>query len=177
MTHSQYVAVFEDLATKHSQIAHQVGGRNAFARMIRTGWPDIRLEYTQLLHGIRGSLTYPALVVESAEVQYQDNQGDQRTRAHNGAFLILQSASVQNDGDADVDAKLSQCEAIGEQILAALFKMWQGDPRIRIPEVGRENILFPAEGLVGTRFDFTYYTYASGALYHQPDNWTIDPLA
>ncbi|WBO86244.1 hypothetical protein [Hymenobacter yonginensis] len=180
LRHSQYVALFRDLATRHHKIQHspQV---SRFARVVVSIDPfqkqvDLaEMAQTQLGRHYAPGSTSQMLVVESCHTQYLDNGGDNKQRRRSGAFYVFEKLP-KNFTEDQVEAAIDATEQTGEQILAAVLHQLSGQVKVRLDEksISSDTIGPIGDGTwYGTRFDFDFTNPASAALAYNPAAFSI----
>ncbi|MCA8830521.1 hypothetical protein [Hymenobacter pini] len=175
LRHSQYVAVFRDLATRHQLIQHSPA-QPRFARVVVSIDPfqkqvDLaEMARTQLGRYYKAGATNQMLVVESCHTQYLDNGGDNKQRRRSGAFYVFQKIADSNNQD-QIEQAIDATEQTGEQILAAVLHQLSGQVKVRIDEksITSDTIGPIGDGTwYGTRWDFDFTTPATAALAYNP---------
>ena len=109
MTHSDYIAFFEDLATRHKLLLHS-GSEKHF----------VRANIEELITGLRSKVAWPCLVLESYELNLVDNKSDDIYLVPTGAFTIL--TKVQRDNYDQENEAINTCMGIGLDIISAMRK-------------------------------------------------------
>ncbi|RSK44716.1 hypothetical protein [Hymenobacter perfusus] len=171
LRHSEYVAVFRELATRHQKIQHtpQVA---RFARVVVSIDPfqkmvDLaEMTSTQLGRNYQEGATSQMLVVESCHTQYLDNGGDHKQRRRSGAFYVFEKLPKGFTQD-HIETAIDATEQTGEQILAAVLHQLSGQVKVRIDEksISSDTIGPVGDGTwYGTRFDFDFTNPAGAAL-------------
>jgi hypothetical protein len=175
LRHSQYVAVFRDLATRHALIRHSAATPR-FARVVVSIDPLQRqvdlaeMAEKHLGRHYKPGDTTQTLIVESCHTQYLDNGGDNRQRRRSGAFYVLQKLPKGFTQD-DVELAIDASEQTGEQILGALLHQLSDQVKVRLDEksITGDTIGPVGDGTwYGTRFDFDFTTPANAALAYTP---------
>jgi hypothetical protein len=113
------------------------------------------------------------LVAENYQVDYTDNDGDYLSREFRGAFLVLMRAD--RNSYAARDQAVAECEAIAEQVLAALVEQLRSDEHqayISVREAWLEHIGPLADSSVGVRLGFSWREPANEELVYNPDHFT-----
>jgi hypothetical protein len=176
MRNAAYEGLFYKLAQTHNLIRHRDDSPR-FARIIVSVDPIQKLadlaEMEEVLLGryLKPGAGQHVLVLESLQSQVQDNQGDNYQHRRRGAFFVLAQAPHARDAWSVLD----QTETTGEQLLGAVLHELRDTPKTRLT-VG--SITLDAVGPIGdgtwygTRFDFEFFTPATGALSYQPAAFT-----
>jgi hypothetical protein len=173
MRNATYEGLFYDLAKRHQLIRH-LDDQPRFARIVVSVDPmqkqvDLyEMQTTLLGRYLKPGAGEQVLVLESLQTAYQDNKGDNYQHQRRGAFFVLEKVT---DPKAAWEA-LDRTELTGEQLLGAVLEQFRDQPKVRF-EVGsiRSDAVGPVgEGAnwYGTRFDFEFFTPATGALKYQP---------
>ena len=175
LRHSQYVALFRDLATRHQLIQHTPAVPR-FARVVVSIDPfqkavDLaEMAENQLDRYYKPGSTSQMLVVESCHTQYLDNGGDNKQRRRSGAFYVFQKVDERTNQD-QIEAAIDASEQTGEQILGALLHALSGQVKVRVDEksISSDTIGPVGDGTwYGTRFDFDFTNPATQALAYNP---------
>ncbi|SHL87973.1 hypothetical protein [Hymenobacter psychrotolerans] len=175
LRHSQYVALFRDLATRHQKIQHSPKVPR-FARVVVSIDPfqkqvDLaEMAEKQLGRHYAPGSTSQMLVVESCHTQYLDNGGDNRQRRRSGAFYVFQKLPKDFTQD-DIELAIDATEETGEQLLAAVLHALAGQVKVRLDEksISADTIGPIGDGSwYGTRFDFDFTNPATAALTYNP---------
>ncbi|OWP62876.1 hypothetical protein CDA63_11705 [Hymenobacter amundsenii] len=175
LRHSQYVALFRDLATRHQLIQHTPAVVR-FARVVVSIDPFQKIvdlaEMTENMLGryYKPGATSQVLVVESCHTQYLDNGGDHKQRRRSGAFYVFQKIANPKDQD-QVEVAIDASEQTGEQIMAAVLHALAGQVKVRVDEksITADTIGPVGDGTwYGTRFDFDFTNPATAALAYNP---------
>lgn len=173
MRAATYEGLFYDLATRHKLIRHS-DDQPRFARLVVSVDPmqkqvDLYEMQTTLLGSyLKAGAGEQVLVLESLQTAYQDNKGDNYQHRRRGAFFILEQVLEKG---REWEA-LDRTELTGEQLLGAVLEQYRDQPKVRW-EVGsiQSDAVGPVGGDLtwyGTRFDFEFFTPATGALTYQP---------
>ena len=173
MRSATYEGLFHALAKRHKLIRH-LDDQPRFARIVVSVDPmQKQVDLYEMQTTLLGSYLKPGageqvLVLESLQTAYQDNQGDNYQHRRRGAFFILEQVTEKG---REWEA-LDRTELTGEQLLGAVLEQFRDQPKVRFV-VG--SIQSDAVGPVGTdltwygtRFDFEFFTPATGALCYQP---------
>ncbi|TPG71976.1 hypothetical protein [Hymenobacter nivis] len=181
MRNSTYAALFEGLAARHVRIRHRKDSAR-FARIIVSVDPLQRqvdlMEMQEVLLGrfLKPGAGEQVLVLESLQVQFTDNAGDNYQRRGRGAFFVLEKKTK----DVEAWEVLDRTEQTGEELLAGARRDYEEgrDVKTRWP-IGA--ILADAVGPLGdgtwygTRFDFEIISPANAALVYKPAAFTPVP--
>jgi hypothetical protein len=177
MRHLEYTAIFRDLATRHLALQHR-DDQVRFVRMIVSSDPIQKLlDYQEFTDGLRNKINLKAggacLVLENYQSNYTDNDGDFFGKEHLGAFLVLKPVK---EGDYNRrDEVIDECEAIGEEVMAAAIHQLRALPRsvqVTPADVLQEAIGPVGDNFYGARFNFSFRTPATGELTYNPDKFS-----
>jgi hypothetical protein len=173
MRNATYEGLFSDLAKRHKLIRH-LEGQPRFARIVVSVDPmQKQVDLYEMQTALLGRYLKPGageqvLVLESLQTAYEDNKGDNYQHRRRGAFFVLEQVKQKGKEWEALD----RTEITGEQLLGAVLEKYREQPKVRW-EVG--SIQSDAVGPVGsdltwygTRFDFEFFTPATGALSYQP---------
>jgi len=106
---AELVSYFENLATQHSAINHQVGEKHFF-----------RFELEEMLTGMKSNLNYPALILEGYDFEFVDHDSDNLQKRVNCAFMLLDH--VKDKGDFDAIHELwDSLEEIGDELVVRIL--------------------------------------------------------
>lgn len=109
LTNQQYVDYFEHLATQMTDIGHSTSEKH----FVKAGMEE-------LLEGNKGPQHYPALILETYEVNWINNQSDNLLKRRLAAFQVLDLINRRSD-DYDKEEKvLTDMEKICDNILARM---------------------------------------------------------
>jgi len=173
-----YHQLLRELARRHKAIgATPQNGR--FMQIFISADPvQKQIDLMQFQNSLRSALQAPAgqpfLVAENYQVDYGDNQGDYFSRELRGAYLVLQRAELTDY--AARDAAVAACEAIAEQVLAALVAQLRDEHRARISvaDAWLEHIGPLSDTSVGVRLNFSWSEPATEDLVYDPSHFTSD---
>ena len=172
MRNATYEALFYRLASQHVLIRHRDNSPR-FARIIVSVDPLQRqMDLAEMQETLLGNFLKPGageqvLVIESLQTGYQDNKGDNYQHQRRGAFMVLEQVLDKTKAWEALD----RTEQTGEQLLGAVLHEYADSPKVRWP-VGsiQSDALGPLHdgSWYGTRFDFEFFTPATGALSYNP---------
>ena len=177
MRHLEYTTLFRDLATRHLGIRHGPT-RLRFVRMLISSDPVQKmLDYQEFTDGLRTSLNLTdgsaCLILENYQSDYSDNEGDFFGKQHHGAFLVLKL--VPPGGYDRRDEVIDECEAIGEELMAAAIEQLRArQPVVRITpaDVMQEAIGPVGDNFYGVRFNFSFRSSATEELTYDPTKFS-----
>lgn len=172
MRFSAYTALFRDLAQRH--VALLATEQNSRFLRVRIASDPIaqQLDLHEFHNSLRSKLKAPPgqalFVLQNYELDYGDNQGDYFTRQPQGAFWVLRRESP-TDTDA-IEAAIDACEAIAEEILAAVVHQQQQRYQVRISvgDAYAEHIGPIADQYFGVRLHFAWSETATQDLTYNP---------
>ena len=103
-----YVAYMRHLAEEHAKLRHTPREPHFF-----------RGELEEFVNGLRSGVSFPCLVTESNEVEYEGSKSN-LIKKRTTSFIIVDS--YENVGDFnETDEKMSLCEMIAEDILSRMM--------------------------------------------------------
>lgn len=176
MRNAEYEGLFYRLAQTHHLIRHRDDSPR-FARIIVSVDPLQRqMDLAEMQETLLGNFLKPGageqvLVLESLQTVYQDNKGDNYQRQRRGALFVLEQVLDKTKAWEALD----RTEVTGEQLLAAVLHEYADKPKVRWPVGGiQADAVGPLHDgtWYGTRFDFEFFTPATGALSYQPAAFT-----
>ena len=176
MRNAHYEALFRRLASQHVLIRHRDDSPR-FARIIVSVDPLQRqMDLAEMQETLLGNFLKPGageqvLVLESTQTAYLDNKGDNYQRQRRGAFFVLEQVLDKSKCWEALD----RTEVTGEQLLGAILHEYADKPQVRWPVGGiQADAVGPLHdgSWYGTRFDFEFFTPATGALRYDPAAFT-----
>ncbi len=100
------ISYFENIATKHKNIAHTEEEKHFF-----------RMEIDEVLAGInRTDVNYPMLILEGYGFAFTDNKSDNLLKNREGAFIVIDHVSDLSDHDL-IHQKWDEIEEVITEIL------------------------------------------------------------
>jgi hypothetical protein len=144
---SDLVAYFQKIASEHVDIQHSATNKHFY-----------RFELDEVLTGMCGNMKYPALILESYEINYSESTSDNIRKRRSGAFILLDKVKDLKDFNR-VHEVWDEMEVIGDDILVKM----KADKESRLVPVLRDfninecsgTLLSIAElGQHGIRFTF-----------------------
>ncbi|MVN77750.1 hypothetical protein GO988_15560 [Hymenobacter sp. HMF4947] len=173
MRNATYEGLFYRLAQAHNLIRHKDDSPR-FARIIVSVDPIqkqvdlMEMQETLLGRELQPGAGEQVLVLESLQTAYEDNKGDNYQHRRRGAFFVLEQVAHKDQAWQVLD----RTEITGEELLGAVLHEYQDQPKVRwqvgsfqadaIGPVGSDGTWY------GTRFDFEFFTPATGALRYKP---------
>jgi len=106
---NQYISYFEAISRNLIAIGHTSTNKHFF-----------RLEFDEVLTALPSKMNWPCLVLESYDISFIDNRGDNILKQRNGAFIILERVKNSQDFDA-IHAAYDKCEVIVDDILSQMM--------------------------------------------------------
>lgn len=187
MKHSDYIALFREVAERHLDINHSEDEMH-FARMVlsRDPYLNSQMQISEFVDNLRNSLHSPCLLVASYEAEYRDNRSDSIEKALFGRMIILQEVSKSDYHGEEL--ALDKTEQIGEECLAYLsvrllgdvepgdeqqeldglggYLEWNGASNEKLSGISSRNFS-------GTAFNFYIVHGAEGNVYFNPDKFNL----
>lgn len=106
---NQYISYFEAIARNLIAIGHTNEKKHFF-----------RMEFDEVLVALPAKINWPALILESYDISFIDNKGDNILKQRNGAFMILDIVKNQQDFNA-IHTAYDKCEVIVDDILSQIM--------------------------------------------------------
>lgn len=138
-----YTAYMRQLAAEHVRLHHTPDEPHFF-----------RGELEEFMDGLRSKVSFPCLVTESNEVEYEGTKNN-LSKKRSTSFIIVDT--YDNVGDFnETDEKMSLCEMIAEDILGRMITDTQKPFRMaQIDEAEGNYLLHMSERYVGYRVNLT----------------------
>ena len=173
-----YHQLLSELARRHKGIA-ATPENGRFSRIFISADPvQKQIDLMNFQNGSRSGLKAPAgqayLVAENYQVDYADNDGDYFSREFRGAYLVLQRVDDLGNYPAR-DKAVGACEAIAEQLLAALVEQLREEPhqaRISVRDAWLEHLGPLSDKSVGVRLNFNWSEPANESLVYDETLFT-----
>ena len=106
---TDYYSYMESLARAHSEIGHSAAARHFF-----------RGEVEEFFQQFRSEVRFPCLIVERSDNRYEGNIPLATVKSRQLSFIIADRYDQHDDAD-EVEAKMSRCERIAEQVLGRMI--------------------------------------------------------
>ena len=103
------VTYFENLASLHNSINHQVGEKHFF-----------RFELEEMLTGMKSNLNYPALILEGYDFNFVDHDSDNLQKKVSCAFMLIGKVGDKGDYDA-IHTLWDSLEEIGDELVVRIL--------------------------------------------------------
>lgn len=175
MKHSEYTALFREIAGRHMDIQH-TAEKMHFARMIlsRDPYLNSQLQIGEFIDSLRNKLHTPCMLIASFEADYRDNRSDSTDKALYGRMIILDEVK-RGDFESEEQA-LDATEQIGEECLAYLANIleeelpqlgmleWNGASSEKLSGISSRN-------MAGTAFNFYIVHGAESNIEYNPDKF------
>jgi hypothetical protein len=178
MRHKAYNDYFRSIAANHVEIKHSEKSQYPrFFRIILTEdlFPTDYL--AELIAAQKTKITRdaPFMILESYTKDVDDNKTGSAKGMCNAAFYILHTPTKEDY--ADQEAKLDQCEAIAEDIMAYMAESFgERCGSMLLPDYHIHTIANVGAGpYFGVKCHFRFMTRSESSLY-RPERW-MNPLA
>lgn len=184
MKHSQYIALFREVASRHVDLNHDADNMR-FARLVlsRDPYLNSQMQISEFVDSLRNELLSPCMLIASYEAEYRDNRSDSVEKALFGRMIILKEVSK---GDfQEEELALEHTEQIGEECLAYLaarlqndideeeeadlvpaYLEWNGASNEKLSSISTRNF-------AGTAFNFYIVHGAEAAVHFNPDKFNL----
>jgi hypothetical protein len=167
-----YTELFRDLARRHVDL-QATEANNRFMRVRIAADPiaqqlDLQEFYSALRSRLKAPNGQAIFVLQNYQLDYGDNGGDYFTRQPQGAFYVLRKEKL--GGHDGIDVAIEACEAIAEEVLAAVVHLQQATYRVKISvaDAFAEHVGPVADGYFGVRMNFTWSETATQDLTYNP---------
>ncbi|QNF34368.1 hypothetical protein HUW51_17165 [Adhaeribacter swui] len=171
----EYTTLFRELASRHVDIRHTDKECRFMRATLSADGLGRHLDLKELYDSLRTKLKSGYfLVLQSYEIDFEDNVSDNLKKIFHGAIIVLGKAKTGDyDGQEEV---LDRTEEIGEDIMGAVLHRWQTDftPPIKVisaRDITSEKVGPVGDNFFGTRFNFSFSEAANGALKHKPSKF------
>ncbi|MDX5510636.1 MAG: hypothetical protein LPK01_00320 [Hymenobacteraceae bacterium] len=176
MRNKEYNALFRDMARRHIDIQH-TEKECRFLRMTLSSDPVARmLDLREFYDALAGKLKLNgkcAMVLQSYEADYNDNEGDHYTKEFIGGMIILGKVK-QGDYDQQEEVQ-DKTEEIGEDILGMVLEQFGASysphRHMTASDISSQKVGPVGDNFYGTRFDFSFSEPAGQALIAKPEKF------
>jgi len=153
MVLSDYIAYFENLAKQHVDIRHTDVEKHFF-----------RMESSEIINDQVSELNWPAMVLETYDINYLSRNTNNILKSHNGVFMVLMRPDSEQDYDSIHDI-WEKCEKIGSDIIIRMYndRFNVAEPVVKfdINSVEAHPVITDIDGSYGFRFSFSQLTRQS----------------
>ena len=163
-----YNLLLSELARRHKAIAHTPKNVRFLRIFISADPVQKQLDLMEFYRSLRSKLKAPEgqpfMVAQNYQVDYGDNDGDYFDREFQAAYLVLQRVKI-DDFEAR-DQAVANCEAIAEQLLAAVvYELRENHSAdISVRDAWLEHVGPLEDNSIGVRMNFTWKEGASEEL-------------
>ncbi len=149
ITEEAYIAYFTDLATKHKEIAHTIGGRQSLFYI------PVEMDLAEIDKAIRDKKSVPMLALDSMRGGFGSNQSARGLQTIEGQFFVLDKAEVGKV--EDIRRAHDRCLKIGFEILARMVVDLKGEKMVPGTRFTIDDVKYdPVGPMASTHYGYTF---------------------